>query len=925
MSYFGRRFYGARYFGPRYFGTAFESDRTGSFAVTEGADVAAFTGLVLVDGELAATEGADVAAFTGYLEKLLTLDATEGADTADFTGSVVNFGGSYFGRRFFGGRYFGPRYFGWLDSNQSTGILAATEGADTAAFTGDVYISGSLTATEGADTADFAGDVLVEGDFTGTEGADTASFAGLVLVQGTLAATEGADTGAFTGNILVQGTFAATEGADTAFLVDDIRGSFAATEGADTADFTGGVLVQGALAATEGADGATFLDDVRGSFTATEGADTAAFTGMVPIRGTIDATEGADGADFLGFVVVASTLAAVEGADTAAATGQVLVQGVFSITEGADDADFEGLLEKFLALAATEGSDSAAFTGDVLVQGSFAATEGADGATVTGAENAARPGYVKNAPVYLLEIDSHTGVTVETLRLTSGRSITTTATDTPANTVFFSGMMDAGEFKRSLFENEKATTGRPGLNGGFFEIANAGGERNAWLTYGYGRAFRLYLLADRGAPVSTRTLVYQGTIKGVDATNVRTSIRLKIRDKLEELVRPLLTVRYAGSTNSSAATAEGDSSMAGELKPQAWGNCLQVPTKPANSYDLIYQVGTNSQDVIRPSDGGLDLTSSNQNFTTIAALRSATIPAGQYATATSLGLFRLGASPEKVVTAETRSDTQANNEAGLIAYDMLVASGVSTSDIDEDSFTVLSSATDVYRIGIYIDNEKTVLDAVGEVLSSVGASLTCSSLGVLKAIPFGGLRDALSDPLPTFPAGNPIDTFALEDIGGDDAAFEIASTPQGEGDGTPIYAANIRYLRQWRPLPLGDQNDGVVEEYNRHNLQKEYRELAQGDLAVKSVHPGARLINFDTLHTSGTGAIIEGFRRFELYGRQREIVRFSVSADRAGTIDLGDEIELDIEGTRFEGGKSFCVIGRHDLFGQRRVVFTVWG
>lgn len=925
MSFFGRRFYGARFFGPRYFGRHTPTYVIGTLDATEGADSAALTGLVLVQGAIDVTEGADSADFSGYIEKFITLDATEGADSADFSGNIVDFGGSYFGRRYFGGSYFGPRYFGWLDSNESSGVLAATEGADTSSFTGDVYISGSLDATEGADVADIIGKVLVEGDFSGTEGADTASFAGLVLVQGTFTPTEGADTASFTGNIPVQGILDVTEGADGAFFVDDIRGNLDATEGADTADFAGDVLVQGTLDVTEGADGATFLDDVRGSLDATEGADSAAFSGMVLVQGTLAPTDGADSAEFEGFVVVASTLAAVEGADSGSFTGKVLVQGAFSLTEGADSGSFEGLLEKFITLAATEGADSGSFTGDVLVQGSLAVTEGADGATLSGAENTARPGYAKSGPVYLLEIDAHTGVTVETLRLTSGRSITTTADDTPSNTVFFSGMMDAGEFKRTLFENEKATTGRPALNGGFFEIANAGGERNTWFTFGYGRAFRLYLLADRADPVSTRTLIYEGTIKGVDATTARTSIRLKIRDKLEELVRPLLTARYGGSTNSSAATADGDSNMSGELKPQAWGYVYNVPVKPANSYDLIFQTAENSLTLQRPSDGGLLLTSSNQDFTTISALRSASISAGRYATANNLGLFRLGSTPEKAVTVECYSAELGDNEAGPVAMAMLLDAGVSSSDIDEDSFNALSSSTDVYRVGIYVDNDMTVLDAVGSVLNSVGASITCSALGEFKAVPFGVQVTSIPDPYPTSPPGNPIDTFTLADIGGDDAAFEIASTPQGEGDGTPIYAVNIRWLKFWRTLPPGDQNDGIVEEYNRHNLQKEYRELAQGNLAALTVHPGAQFISFDTLYTNGTGAIIEGLRRFELYGRQRDIVKFSVSAERAGTIDLGDEIELDIDGTRFEGGKSFYVIGRHDLFGSRRVIFTVWG
>ena len=61
---------------------------TGTMAATEGADVAAFTGDVVVQGDLAATEGADVAAFAGDVVVQGDLDVTEGADTAEFSGTV---------------------------------------------------------------------------------------------------------------------------------------------------------------------------------------------------------------------------------------------------------------------------------------------------------------------------------------------------------------------------------------------------------------------------------------------------------------------------------------------------------------------------------------------------------------------------------------------------------------------------------------------------------------------------------------------------------------------------------------------------------------------------------------------------------------------------------------------------------------------
>ena len=923
MSFYGRRYYGARYFGPRYFGRAFFGSRTGDFAATEGADSAAFTGLVPVQGTLAATDGADEAAFTGYRQKYITLDATEGADEASFSGSVVDFGGSYFGRRYFGGRYFGPRYFGSEDSAESSGTIAATDGADSAAFTGTVLVQGTLAATDGADSADFTGDVLVQGTFSGTDGADDAAFAGDVLVQGTFSGTEGADAAALVGLVLVQGLLAAIDGADEA-------------------SFAGDVLVQGTFSGTDGADGAAFLDDIRGSFAATDGADDAAFTGQVIVQGTFSGIDGADGAAFTGQVIVQGTFSGIDGADgadfeghvnlqgsftgtdsadSAAFTGQVIVQGVLAATDGADAAWFiDDVLGTYSGL---EGADSAAFTGTVLVQGIIAATDGADSASFTGAENEARPGYVASGPVWLLEFEAHNGSSVVTIRLTSGRSISTKADDSPAETIYYSGMMNAGTLRRTLFENG-GTVGRPALNAGYFEIENADGARNAWLSYGIGgRDFRLYSLADRSDPVSTRELVFTGTLRGIESGNIRASLRLRIRDKLEALVRPFLTVRYAGTSNSPGATAEGDSQMNGELKPMAWGYNYQCPVKPANSYSLIYQSANNAQYFQRVSDGG-ELLTAGSDYANLTLLEAAVVSAGTYATCNALGLFKLGAAPEKVVTVELRQDVdEADLSAGAVAKAMLIAAGVSSGDIDDASFTALTTSTTNHRVGIYLDKDVTVLDAVCQVLNSIGATLTATPLGKYKAVQFGEFHTAILSVTEMPPTTGHLDTFTEADVGGEDAEYSIFATPEAEGDGVPAYAVMIKGGHNWRTLSDGDMVASVGEAL-RHNAQREYWiELAQGNLSVLTVHPLAAFLTFETLLNSGTGIIIEGYRKFILYGERRDIVRINVPFSRAGDLDLGNLVRLDIDGSPYEGVNGY-LIGREDNYGSRRSKLTVW-
>ncbi len=60
----------------------------GTFSGTDGADLAAFTGKVFIDGIIAATEGADLAAFSGDVLIQGTFSGTDGADLAVFIGDL---------------------------------------------------------------------------------------------------------------------------------------------------------------------------------------------------------------------------------------------------------------------------------------------------------------------------------------------------------------------------------------------------------------------------------------------------------------------------------------------------------------------------------------------------------------------------------------------------------------------------------------------------------------------------------------------------------------------------------------------------------------------------------------------------------------------------------------------------------------------
>lgn len=532
------------------------------------------------------------------------------------------------------------------------------------------------------------------------------------------------------------------------------------------------------------------------------------------------------------------------------------------------------------------------------------------------------------APVYLLEFEAHDGDSVVTLRYSTHPVPTTRPDDTPANTQFYGRMMtESGELERSLFA-DGGTVGEPGLSSGFFELSNADGSLNALMGYGVGgREFRLYELANIDAYVNTRTLIFKGTLRGIDSTNLRKSVRLRIRDKLESLKFPLLTDRYLGNTTAGSNTAEGGEDLKNKLKPQIFGYTFQTEVQPVNPSDLIYQASDSRLEQIRPSDGAVTISPSVGDFANIASLRGATIAAGQYATCFELGLFRLGATPESVVTAECSSvplTPEVNRGVGPIAKAILLAAGVSSGDIDGASFDALTNADADFRTGIYVDTDETVLSIVCRVLNAIGATMVATPLGVYKAVQFGEFASSILD-ISTMPPDTASETFTIADIGGEDAVFATLGSPASEGDNIPAWAINIRHMRKWRPLSNSEVLGSITDVGIRNRYGREWFESAQGQSSVRIVHPLAQMLTFDCLLNLNTGAIIEGLRRFQLYGRIRDFVTVSVSFERAGDLDLGDVVKLDIEGSKYDGGKNFYVIRRRNVYGTRRVIFKLWG
>lgn len=548
---------------------------------------------------------------------------------------------------------------------------------------------------------------------------------------------------------------------------------------------------------------------------------------------------------------------------------------------------------------------------------------------------------------YLLEFDAHTGSGVETIRVAT-KTYVTGPDDTPANTTYKGVMMNAGELNRQLSDSG-GTIGGPSINAGYFEIGNADGSRTAWLDYGVGgRAFRLYTINDVTSAFSSRVLIFSGTLRGFASSDFRKSIQIRVRDKLESLQVPVLSGDdgpevYGGTTTSSGSSnkVDGNDPLRGRPKGKGYGYIGNLSPPLVNEFYFIYETrgteGTNAYGTV--DDGGIGLTLDGIEAD-VDDLIAATIAAGHYRVAP--GYFRLGDAPAKAISASYFGTPNSGGnfrdayDPGPLAKAVLLDNGISGGDIDSASFEAIVGDIelfDYYRSGRYIDDlTTTVLDVVSEILASVGGAIVATSDDKFRAVCLNQLPlvvevdDAEAMVLPPESAA---DTFTLRDIHEGDGSFQIAATPQAEGDGVPAWSINLKHSKYQNTRSKGDLstgiNDGLVQD-----LGQTYRQYAISDSAIQDKHPLAQTLEFqvalvdeDTIF----GVPLEAIRRLLMYGVPRIRASITVTMDRFAretTLELGDVVALDIDHFGWSP-KYFYLIGINMQFGSRKVTLTLWG
>jgi hypothetical protein len=510
--------------------------------------------------------------------------------------------------------------------------------------------------------------------------------------------------------------------------------------------------------------------------------------------------------------------------------------------------------------------------------------------------------------IFLVEIDAYDPSLpgIRTLRYSSGTGYYGTSA------VYFDArIIEPGNFSRSVF-SPGSTSGESEVGAGEIVLANPDGALDALLDYGFdGRAVRISTVPDESTAFTSAVRWATATAQQVEVNWKRATVRL--RDRLELLRKPMQTTFYLGTTTSGGLnSAEGQpEDLKDQPKPLLFGEAFNIPARLANAYDLIYQVhdgAVGSIDAVY--DAGAPLLFS-ADFTTITALRTATIQGGYYASAKNLGLFRLGASPFGLVTCDASEGANAAaRTAAQVALRLLAEVGVSGVDLSASTFTALDTKN-AAPVGVWFPDETTALDAAGSVLASVGAWLLPNRSGVFEV----GRLEA--------PSGTPVATWTATEILDRGAGIERIAT-NDTGAGVPVWKVTVRYHRHYA-VQGNAEVAGCVASARRAELASEWRTVKSENAAIKTKHLLATELTIDTCFADTADAQAEADRLLALYSVRRDRLVVPIDTDLAAGVDLGRTVSIAVPRWGYTSGRTMTVLGITEGAASGVTDVEVWG
>jgi hypothetical protein len=489
----------------------------------------------------------------------------------------------------------------------------------------------------------------------------------------------------------------------------------------------------------------------------------------------------------------------------------------------------------------------------------------------------------------------------------------TSPTDTPANTFYEGRIQQAANISRSCFSDGK-TTGRSQIGYGDMVLVNNDGGLDALLGYSFvGRPITIKMgtLADGASTVTSWVTVLKGTMEQAELSWQK--VILRVRDRQQDLAKPLQQVRYAG-TNTLPSGLEGVAGdLKGKPKPLVFGKVFNVAPPQVNTDRRIYQVhaGNALQSIAAAYDRGAPLTA-GAAYTSQTDMETTAPTAGQYRVwndATAGCFIRLGSAPTGTVTVDAvQGAAVANRTVGQLFNQVLMAAGISSGDISSADITALDAVA-AYETGVYVPytQDMTPLEILDTLCASVGAWYATDTSGVFR---IGQIA---------LPTGTSVGTItALETL----KIERVASRDPGVG--VPAWKVKLGYQRIYN---VQDDLTASVTDARKSFLASEYRRAESSDATVKTANLTSPELEFDTVLTNETDAAAESARRLAIYKVRRDMYEVTIRVDSslASVLDVGKIVTLQFNRFGMSAGKKFLIIGLRTNMRTYQFDLTLWG
>jgi hypothetical protein len=257
-----------------------------------------------------------------------------------------------------------------------------------------------------------------------------------------------------------------------------------------------------------------------------------------------------------------------------------------------------------------------------------------------------------------------------------------------------------------------------------------------WSRLSFTGALGTMWVGEVGDPFTSYTKIWTGSLGPLSREGIAAKLALLGQEQL--LDKPLLSNAYAGTGG-----VEGPAALLGTLKPWCSGTRQNVTPILVDPIYRVFQVhGYGAvQAIPMVYEAAMEVAATSAgNFGSFAALTSATLVPGQWATCHDLGLFRLGGQNTGDVTADVSG---AKNGAafpvtiGAIVQQLLTRAGV--TNIDATSFNAATS-----NYSLYEKEQTTIGEIVRSALLAGDRYLIADTAGKFWAGRFASTKTPIS-------------------------------------------------------------------------------------------------------------------------------------------------------------------------------------